>query len=203
MLPDTLSLLSITVALFIIMDPFGNIPTYLMITKELTPQRRRLVLAREMSIAFILMLLFNFIGEYIFKILELSDITVKLSSGLVLFLTAIKILFPTPNSMRSNLPGGEPFIIPLAVPLIAGPSLLATIMLYAHMETSISLMLSAIAIAWVTASLVLLAAPFFQKLLGSNGLTALERLMAMILVMLAIQRFLEGIQQFVLTKGHA
>lgn len=203
MIPDTLSLLSITVALFIIMDPFGNIPAYLAITSELTAKRRRLVLAREMSIAFLIMLVFNFIGEYIFAVLEISDITIKLSSGLVLFLTAIKILFPTSNSMRANLPGGEPFIIPLAVPLIAGPSLLATIMLYAHMETSISLMLSAISIAWVLASLILLAAPYFQKLLGVNGLIALERLMAMILVMLAIQRFLEGIQQFVFMKGHA
>lgn len=194
---DTLSLFSITVVLFIIMDPVGNIPTYLNLMKEVEPSRRPWVLIREMLIALVFMLVFNFVGEYIFSVLELSDIAVKLSSGLVLFLTAIKILFPSANSFRMNLPKGEPFIIPLAMPLIAGPSLLATIMLYARMEASISLMLEAILIAWVLALLVLSAAPLFKRYLGTNGLMAFERLMGMVLVMLAIQRFMEGIKAFI------
>ncbi|HRD54846.1 MAG TPA: MarC family protein [Parachlamydiaceae bacterium] len=196
---DTLSLFSITVVLFIMMDPIGNIPTYLKLLKDVEPARRSKVLIREMLIVLGFMLVFNFIGEYIFSILELSDTAVKLSSGLVLFLTAIKILFPSSNSFRMNLPKGEPFIIPLAMPLIAGPSLLATIMLYAHMETSIPLMLESIFIAWLLALLVLSAAPLFKRYLGNNGLMALERLMGMVLVMLAIQRFMEGIKAFVQT----
>jgi multiple antibiotic resistance protein len=200
---NTLSLFSITVVLFIIMDPVGNIPSYLTLVKDLSPERRRYVLIREMLIALAFMLVFNFIGEYIFSILELSDTAVKLSSGLILFLTAIKILFPAANSFRMNLPKGEPFIIPLAVPLIAGPSLLATIMLYAKMETSILMMMEAIVIAWVLALLVLLAGPRLNRYLGNNGLKAFERLMAMVLVMLAIQRFMEGIQTFVDLKSWA
>lgn len=198
---NTLSLFSITVVLFIIMDPVGNIPAYLTLVKDLEPARRRYILIREMLIALAFMIAFNFIGEYIFSVLELSDTAVKLSSGLVLFLTAIKILFPTSNSFRMNLPKGEPFIIPLAIPLIAGPSLLATIMLYAHMETSILLMLEAIVLAWVLALLVLFVAPLLKRYLGTNGLIAFERLMAMVLVMLAIQRFMEGIQTFVELKS--
>ncbi len=194
---DTLSLFSITVVLFIMMDPVGNIPAYLNLMSDVEPARRKFVLFREMLIALGFMIVFNFIGEYIFVVLELSDTAVQMSSGLVLFLTAIKILFPAPNSFRNNLPKGEPFIIPLAVPLIAGPSLLATVMLYARMETSISLMVGAIFIAWLLALAVLLAAPTFKRYLGNNGLMALERLMAMVLVMLAIQRFMEGIQSFV------
>ena len=198
---NTLSLFSITIVLFIIMDPVGNIPAYMTITKDLEPARRRFVLIREMLIALSFMIGFNFIGEYIFSILELSDTAVQLSSGVILFLTAIKILFPAQNSFRKNLPQGEPFIIPLAIPLIAGPSLLATIMLYAHMETSVTIMLEAIVISWFMALMVLFAAPFFKRYLGNNGLMALERLMAMILVMLAIQRFMEGIRTFVDLKS--
>lgn len=198
---NTLSLFSITVVLFIIMDPIGNIPSYLTLVKDLDPARRRFVLIREMLIALAFMIVFNFIGEYIFSVLELSDTAVQLSSGLILFLTAIKILFPASNSFRRNLPQGEPFIIPLAVPLIAGPSLLATIMLYARMETSVPLMLGSIIIAWVLALVILLAAPLFKRYLGDNGLMAFERLLAMVLVMLAIQRFMEGIQNFVELKS--
>lgn len=198
---DTLSLFSITVVLFIIMDPIGNIPSYLNLVKDFPPAKQRWILVREMLIALSLMIIFGFIGEHIFSILELSDTTIKISSGFILFLTAIKILFPAPNSFRMNLPKGEPFIIPLAVPLIAGPSLLATIMLYAHMETSALIMGEAILIAWVLALGILFLAPKFKRYLGNNGLMALERLMAMVLVMLAIQRFMEGIQLFVEMKS--
>lgn len=198
---NTLSLFSITVVLFIIMDPIGNIPSYLTLVKDVDPARKRFVLIREMLIALAFMVAFNFIGEYIFSVLELSDTAVQLSSGLILFLTAIKILFPAANSFRRNLPQGEPFIIPLAVPLIAGPSLLATIMLYARMETSVPLMLGSIFIAWSLALVILLIAPLFKRYLGDNGLMACERLLAMVLVMLAIQRFMEGIQTFVELKS--
>jgi len=201
MIDHSLSLFSIIIVLFIIMDPVGNIPSYLKVMKEVEPRRQIVILIREMLIAFVLMVLFNYIGEYIFSILEISDTTVKLSSGLVLFITALKILFPANNSFRANLPRGEPFIIPLAVPLIAGPSLLATIMLYAHMEPSASVMIEAIVVAWVCALIVLLFAHRLKRYLGTNGLNALERLMAMVLVMLAIQRFMEGIQQFVVERG--
>lgn len=198
---NTLSLFSITVVLFIIMDPIGNIPSYLTLVKDVDPARKRFVLIREMLIALAFMVAFNFIGEYIFSVLELSDTAVQLSSGLILFLTAIKILFPASNSFRRNLPQGEPFIIPLAVPLIAGPSLLATIMLYARMETSVPIMLGSIFIAWILALVILLIAPVFKRYLGDNGLMACERLLAMVLVMLAIQRFMEGIQTFVELKS--
>lgn len=193
---DSLSFISIIVVLFIIMDPVGNIPTYLNLVKGINASRQRYIVCREMLIALFLMILFNYIGEFIFSLLDISDITVRLSSGVILFLTALRILFPTTNGLRSNLPSGEPYITPLAVPLIAGPSLLATIMLFAHLEASQPLMLGAIIIAWLFALIVLLAAPILKKYLGNNGLTAAERLMAMILVMLSIQRFLEGIQEF-------
>jgi multiple antibiotic resistance protein len=192
-----MNLFSLTVILFLIMDPIGNISSFLSQLKEVPLERKKKIILREMLIALAAMLLFNFIGEYIFNILEISDTTVKLASGAILFLVAIKILFPSVDSLRANLPAGEPFITPLAIPLIAGPSLLATVMLFARLEPSLTIMLAAILISWLLASAVLLFGSRLQQLIGTNGLMACERLMGMVLVMLAIQRFAEGLQHFV------
>ncbi len=195
-----LSLATIAITLFLIMDPIGNTSAYLSLTKHTSAERIKKVIVREMLIALGVMMTFNYIGEFIFDFLELKEESVRLASGVILFLIAIKILFPGPNSMRANLPTGESFIFPLAIPLIAGPSLLATIMLYAHMESSQSLMLSAISLAWLAAITVLLLAKQLDKLLSKNGLVACERLLAMLLVMISIQRLLEGVQQVIQTR---
>jgi multiple antibiotic resistance protein len=198
---NDLSLLSITLVLFLIMDPIGSIGSYLFLMRDVDPAKRHKILLREMGIAFIAMVIFNFIGEFIFDLLEISEITVRLASGTILFLIAIQILFPNTRSIRANLPKGEPFIIPLAIPLVAGPSLLATVMLYAHMEPSQPIMLGAIFIATLSSLVVFWAAPFLQRVLGNNGLLALEKLMGMILVLLAVQRFADGLQQFYAVHG--
>lgn len=188
---------NLVVILFLIMDPVGNITSFNSQLQDLSAKKRRMVILREMLIAFAAMVIFNYIGEFVFAILNVSETTVRITIGVILFLTAIKILFPGIDSMRANLPKGEPFITPLAIPLIAGPSLLATIMLFAHLEPSQSYMLGAILVAWVMAIGVLLSGSWLQKILGNNGLMACERLMGMILALLAIQRFLEGVKDFV------
>ncbi|MBA2728182.1 MAG: antibiotic transporter, partial [Parachlamydiaceae bacterium] len=180
--------------LFFTMDPFGNISSYMHMVRGLNPKRQSYIVMREMLMALFFMLLFNFIGEYILYGLGLSVVTVKISSGVILFLVAVKILFSSQSSLRANLPQEEPFLIPLAVPLIAGPALLATIMLYALTEPSQFTMLSSIFIAWCLSVAVLLAAPRLERILGVNGLTAFERLMGMILVLLSLQRILEGVK---------
>jgi len=179
------------------MDPIGNISSYLSLVKTLPPARQRWVLLREMLIALSAILLFNFVGEFIFHVLELNDVTLQMAAGVILFFTACKILFVTKDNPRANLPVGEPFVIPLAIPLIAGPSLLATVMLYAHLEPSIPLMLGSIFAAWGAATLVLFFANQIKKILGNNGLIACERIMGIVLILLAIQRIGEGIQLFV------
>lgn len=193
---EDMSLFSITLVLLLIMDPLGNLSSYLAMVNELNPERQHKVIFREMLLALGLMLFFNYLGEYIFNFLDLSETTVRLSSGVILFLLAIKILFTASDSPRANLPTGEPFIFPLAVPLIAGPALLATIMLYAHIESSQSIMIFAILIAWFVCSLILYFGNPIKKVLGINGLLASERLIGMILVLVAVQRFLEGIILF-------
>lgn len=191
------SLLTLTVTLLLIMDPLGNVISFLTLMKGLSPARQRYVLFREMLIALGVMFLFYYLGEYIFLFLQVSEASVRLATGLILFITAIKILFPASNSLRSYMPPGEPFITPLAIPLIAGPSLLATIMLYAHMEECQMPMIAAMLIAWMAAIAVFFCAGKLQHYLGKSGLMACERLTGMILVMIAIQRFAEGIQLFV------
>lgn len=192
-----MTFLNLVVILFLIMDPVGNITSFREQLKDSPPDKRRKVILREMLIALAAMVLFNYIGEFIFDLLKVSETTVRITIGVILFLIAIKILFPSTDSLRANLPKGEPFITPLAVPLIAGPSLLATIMLFAHLEPSQPYMLGAIFLSWLAALGVLLSGPWLYRILGNSGLMACERLMGMVLALLAIQRFLEGVKQFV------
>lgn len=195
-----MSLFTVALTLFLIMDPIGNLSHYLALVKELPRERQRWIVVREMLIALAIMIGFNYLGEYIFIFLSISETTVHLTAGVILFLIAIKILFTAPDSLRANLPKDEPFIFPLAVPLIAGPALLATIMLYARLEPYLSVMLAAILIAWLASVTILYFAPTVKRVLTLNGLGAAERLIGMVLVIIAIQRFLEGILLFWTTQ---
>lgn len=195
-----MSLLSIVLVLYLIMDPVGNISSFLSQVKNKTVCEQRRIILREMCFALIPMLVFSLIGEYIFNVLDISEVTVRIASGVILFLAAFQILFPTLNSLRKNLPEDEPFVTPLAIPLIAGPSLLATIMLFSRMEESVYIMVGAIFIAWALALVTLILGRHLYRLIGENGLSALERMMGMILVLLAIQRFMSGIMLFIETQ---
>lgn len=188
--------LTLILILFFTMDPIGNISSYLQLVRGIEPKKQRYIVMREMFLALVTMLIFNYIGEYILYALGLSTVTVKIASGVILFLVALKILFSSQSNPRANLPQGEPFLIPLAIPLIAGPALLATIMLYAITEPSQWTMLSSIFVAWLISVIILMFAPTIAKVLGQNGLTACERLMGMILVLLSLQRMLEGVKDF-------
>ncbi|QIQ41454.1 MAG: YhgN family NAAT transporter [Buchnera aphidicola (Aphis urticata)] len=187
-------IISTTILLILIMDPLGNLPVFMTILKNLNAKRRRIVVIREMIIALIFMLLFLFVGEKILNILNLKTETVSISGGIILFLIAIKMIFPSEenNGVSSN---EEPFLVPLAIPLVAGPSLLATLMLLSHQHVHhISYLVGSLLIAWCFTIIVLLLSGFFLKLFGAKGVNALERLMGLILIMLATQMFLDGIR---------
>lgn len=191
-----MSVYSIALVLYLIMDPIGNIGSFREQLKRYEGAKKRWVILREMSFALLAMLLFAMIGEYLFLLLNISEAAVRLSSGLILFLCAIQILFPTVDSARSSLPDGEPYAIPLAIPLTAGPALLATVMLYSHLEERTTVMILSVVIAWLFALFTHLIGDTLYRLVGSGGLIAMERLMGMILVLLAIQRFMEGVKLF-------
>jgi multiple antibiotic resistance protein len=188
-----MSLLTLTAVLFLIMDPLGNIKSVLRCLEGVDPKRQNRIIWRELFIALGVILLFNFVGEIIFSVLQISDITVYLASGIILFLGSIKILFPSKDDGGIQVPQGEPFLVPLAIPLIAGPALLATVMLYAETVDSISTMLLAIILSWSLTALIHLYSRQLLRLLGTSGLIACEKLMGMVLVLLSVQRFLEGV----------
>ncbi|WP_455818353.1 YhgN family NAAT transporter [Pseudomonas cerasi] len=187
-----------TILLLLIMDPLGNLPIFMSVLKHLEPKRRRRVLIREMLIALLIMLLFLFAGEKILAFLNLRTETVSISGGIILFLIAIKMIFPSQENSSTGLSAGEePFLVPLAIPLVAGPSLLATLMLLSHQyPNNMGHLVGALLIAWGLTVLILLLSGLFLRLLGDKGVNALERLMGLILIMLATQMFLDGIRVY-------
>ena len=191
-------MISATILLLLIMDPLGNLPIFMSVLKHLEPKRRRIVLIREMLIALALMLLFLFAGEKILAFLNLRTETVSISGGIILFLIAIKMIFPSPESSSTGLSvGEEPFLVPLAIPLVAGPSLLATLMLLSHQSPhQMGYLVGALLCAWGITVVILLLSGLFLRLLGDKGVNALERLMGLILIMLATQMFLDGIRAY-------
>ncbi len=196
-----MTLLNLTLILFLLMDPLGHLAVYRKFVRGKDQRHELKFLFREMGFALIAILLFNFLGEFIFNFFQLSEVTVRFSAGVIILLAALKILFPKIDSPRMNLPKEEPYLIPFAIPFIAGPGLLATVMLFAHMEESAAMMLTAIFIAWIAALAVFLLSKPLHRILGDNGLMAIERLMGMLLVLLAIQHITEGFQLFLAQHG--
>jgi multiple antibiotic resistance protein len=193
---DTLT--SAVVTLFLIMDPLGNIPVFLSILKDVPPERRRIVLMREVVIAYAVLLIFLFLGRYVLQILQLEQETISIAGGIVLFLIALKMIFPSAGGLHGDSPEGEPFIVPLAIPLIAGPSTLAALLLLQRTGPGATWeLLLAVTIAWALTAVILLAAPLCYRALGQRGLIAMERLMGMILVMISVQMLMNGVREFV------
>ncbi len=188
---------SAAVTLFLIMDPLGNIPVFLSALQKVDPKRRTRVLFRETIIALGVMILFLFLGQYLLDFLGLKQESISIAGGIILFLIALKMIFPREKQTAETPSDEEPFIVPLAIPLIAGPSLLATLLLFVRSEPErIFDWLMALLIAWGISSLILLASPFVQKILKERGLIAMERLMGMILVALSVQMFLNGVAEY-------
>ncbi|CCB89668.1 MarC family protein [Simkania negevensis] len=188
------SLFSIGFSLFLLMDPIGNIPLYVSILKDIDPARQRKIIFRELLIALCIIILFSFLGNYILQLLHVSQETIMISGGLILFLIAIRMIFPNGGSGSNLYPSeqGEPFIVPLAVPLVAGPSVLAAVMIYANHESHLT-MVGSIISAWIVTFLILIGSPFLKKILGVRCIAAGERLMGLLLTLIAVQMFIEGV----------
>jgi multiple antibiotic resistance protein len=194
---EHMTLFTLTLTLFLIMNPLGNMKHFLTLLEGLKARRQFYVIAREMLIALVTMFIFSFFGEGIAAAFHLTQTAIFITSGLILFLTAIKILFSSKEDYIPKFRGEEPFLVPIAIPIIASPALLATIMLFSQTEPLVWPMIVSILIAWGISILLLLASGPILKIIGQNGLTAIERLMGMILVLVSVQRFMEGVQLFI------
>jgi multiple antibiotic resistance protein len=182
--------------LLLVMDPLGNVPIFLSVLKHVKPERRSRILVREVVIAYVVLLVFFFLGTYLLRLLSLQEETISIAGGIVLFLIALRMIFPPESGRLGETPEGEPFIVPLAIPLTAGPSALATLLLLRSGRESTVNLLMAVTIAWAVCATILLSSNLLYRLLKERGLIALERLMGMLLVMVAVQMFMNGVAKF-------
>lgn len=189
-------IIAISATLFIIMDPLGNIPTFQSILKNFTTQQRVRIISRELVFALIILLVFLIVGNRILSFLGLGQPSLSIAGGILLFIIALRMVFPFGESFTEK-PSDDPYIVPLAVPLIAGPSTIAVLLLLSSsqpdrlLEWIISLL-----IAWILATIILVLSPYIMGFFGKRGLKALERLMGMLLILISIQMFLNGLSQY-------
>jgi len=193
------SFLSATILLILITDPLGNIPLFLAALKNVEPSRKKLVIFRECAIAFVTLILFLLFGSAFLDALGLSDETLRIAGGVILFMIALNMVFPgSGGKLVEDESGAEPFIVPVAIPLIAGPSAMTTVMLLAKSSPSRKLeWIGSIFIAIAVTTVVFLSSNRLKDLLGTRFLEAIEKLMGLVLTTIAIEMLLGGITTYI------
>lgn len=181
--------------LFLVLDPLGNIPLFLAQLRAVPEARRRHVVLRELGVAYLVLLFFLFAGAGFMKLLALDVAAVNIAGGLVLFLIALRMIFPVANDVYGNTNSSptEPFIVPLAIPAVAGPGALGLVLLLreAHPDQTLTLF-AAISTAWLASAAILAASGRIHRLLKEQGIVAMARLMGLVLVMIAVQMFIDA-----------
>ena len=187
---------SAAVLLLLVIDPFGNVPIVISALANVPAARRVPIVLRECLIAYVVLLAFMLGGRLFLQWLQLSEVSLSIAGGIILFLIALRMVFRHPEGVFGDRPGTEPFIVPLAVPSIAGPSALATVMLMASRDPGrLPAWIAALSAAMV-ASAVMLGAHRLQRGLGERGMIAAERLMGLVLTAIAVQMLLDGVRGF-------
>lgn len=191
-------LLSAIFLLLLVLDPLGNIPFVLSLLRELPPRRRQWVIVRECAVSVVVLLVFLLVGDWLLLAMRLSDPALEIAGGLILFLIALRMVFPPVRNNGCDLAEarseGEPFVVPLAIPMIAGPSALATVLLQSRQSDHLLVWATAIVVASLVNLGFLLASGWFARLFGKSGMEALERLMGLILTAMAVQMLISGIR---------
>jgi small neutral amino acid transporter SnatA (MarC family) len=193
-----MSIESAAILIFLVIDPLGNIPFFLGSLKSVEPARQSRVIVRELLIAYGVMVGFLFAGQLLLDVLRISEPALTIAGGVILFLIALRMVFPPPVRGAPEELEGEPFIVPLAIPYVAGPSVLATELLLMSREPQRwASWLGALTLAWAATVVILLLASKIRAYLGQRGMIAIERLMGMVLVAIAIQMFLSGVERYI------
>lgn len=196
--------LSATILIILVTDPFGNVPLAVGVLQHVAPERRRRVILRECLFAYLILLAFMFGGRTFLELMRLSEVSLSIAGGVILFLIALRMVFPSNEGVFGGAQDGEPMIVPLAIPAIAGPSALATVMLMVSREPQrIWMWIAAVSCAMLLATVVLASAERIQRLVGERGLRAFERLMGLVLTAMAVEMLLGGIREFVRHLGSA
>ena len=190
-------LFSATILLILVIDPFGNVPLVVAALRKVPPERRVRVVLRECMAAYVILVAFMLGGRTFLQWLHLSEQSLTIAGGIILFLIAIRMVFPRPEGVFGDLPDAEPFLVPLAIPSIAGPSALATVMLMASRDPArIGSWLVALTVAMGATTVVLALADRLQRWLGERAVIAFERLMGLVLTALAVEMLLSGVRSF-------
>ena len=192
------SFASAVVILLLVVDPVGNIPLFISLLRRVEPERRARVIVRECVIAYVVLLGFVFFGRWILALLGLSEPSLTIAGGVILFLIALRMIFRSPEGVFGDTVDGEPFIVPLAIPAIAGPTAIAiVVLLVSRAPQRVIEWTAAVTVAMLVTLALLVFAERIAKLVGSRGLLAFERLMGLILTAIAVEMLLRGIQIFV------
>lgn len=190
--------LSATILLLLITDPIGNIPVFANALKHVPPERRAKVILREILIAFGLLLTFMFVGEGFLRVMNLSELSLQIGGGVILFLIALRMVFPS-NVVEVEDILTEPLIVPLAIPALAGPSALATVLLLVSQQPDKRLeWIGALCVTMIISAIVLVSAERILRVIGNRLVVAVERLMGLVLVSVAIEMMLRGSKTFAL-----
>lgn len=192
-----MNLLALATTFFLVFDPFGNVAVFHPILSKLPEERRRPVLIREMLIALVIMIVFLILGERLLGFLGLDAPALSISGGIILFLIALGMLFPARAIISEKGGDDEPFIVPMAIPMFAGPSAIALLLLTTAKFPGRTLEIgAAVGLAWIASAAILLLSPLLMRFLGPKGTHALERLMGLLLILVSVQMFLDGLTDY-------
>jgi multiple antibiotic resistance protein len=189
--------LALALTFFLITNPIGGTPTILALVKDYEFKKQQSIIFRETFFALLIALFFQYFGEVFLKFLKIQDFVVLLAGGLLLLCVAVGMLFPHRDQKEASRPKQEPFIVPIATPLLSGPGLLAMIMFNSKLASSVWEVSLAICLAWVGVFIVLGAAPYINKLIGKSGLAALEQVMGMLVTFVSIEMLIKGSNIFI------
>lgn len=191
----TPEILSSVFLLLLVLDPLGNVPFVLSLLREQTTAQKRRIILRECAIATAVLVAFLFVGDWLLAVMRLSDPALEISGGLILFLIALRMVFPPAgHNLAEAEPRPAPFIVPLAVPMIAGPSALAMVLLASRQSGDPLPWVGAVLLASAVNTGILLISDPLARILGRSGLEAMERLMGLILTTMAVQMLISGLK---------
>ncbi len=191
-----MTVLAAILLLIIIMDPIGNVPVFLSILKNIPMERRKIIIIRELIIAFVILLFFMFIGRFVLQLLQIEQSSLGIAGGIILFIIAIRMIFPGTKPMFSHNEESEPLVVPLAIPMLAGPSAIAAVILFMAQEPNRWVEWTFVVfVASLISGIILISSEALGRKLGNRALIAIERLMGIFLIMVSVDFILDGIKQ--------
>ncbi len=188
---------TVTLMLLFIMDPVGNIPMFHHILDHIEPKHRWRIILRELLFAYLILSAFLWGGQHILSFLGLKQASLSITGGIILFVIALDLVFPRKKGKGDDLDNEDPFIVPLAMPMLAGPSAMATLILVATKDpANIWHWHLALTTACTITGVILVSSNLILKFLGKRGIRALKKLIGMLLIMIAVQMFLDGVKEY-------